>query len=114
MDDMRSLDQLDKKLETSSGHALWKLYVVIISLVMATFLGMILNRINEGHDAQINNYTQDKQITLLQSQTAAMLETQAGFRASNQQMLVLITRLQDQQEAMLQVQKRILERTKVN
>lgn len=112
--DMQSLDRLDTKLETPSGHALWKLYAVVISLIMSTLLGMILSRINEGHEAQINNYSQDKQITLLQAQTASILETQAAFRGSNQQMLVLITRLQDQQEAMLEVQKRILSRTKID
>lgn len=114
MNDMRSLDQLDKKLETPSGHALWKLYGVVISLAMTALLTMILSRVNEGHEAQINNYSQDKSITLLQAQTASIIETQAAFRNSNQQMLVLITRLQDQQEAMLQVQKRILTHTKLD
>lgn len=111
---MHSLDELDEKLETPSGHALWKIYAVLISLVMSTLLGMIFARVNEGHNAQIVNYSQDKSIALLQSQTASIIETQAAFRNSNQQMLVLITRLQDQQVAMLEVQKRILEHDKLD
>lgn len=108
MSDMHSLDQLDKKLETPSGHALWKVYVVIISLIMATFLGMIFDRVNEGHKAVVENYIQDKQIALLQSQTTSVIQTQAAFQQSNQQALVLMARLQQQQTAIQETQKRIL------